>query len=73
LSETHRVRPDARDLAVALAGIDREYLVAALGEIFHDEVARAVVLGRRADNRDRLHVMHDPADVAVVVFVVVHF
>ena len=52
--------------------IDRDHVVAAFGEVLEREVARSVVLRRRADHRDGLHGVEDAADVAVVVLVVAH-
>ena len=54
------------------ARIDRDHPVAALEQVLEGEIARPVVLRRRADHRDGLHGVEDAADIAVVVIVVIH-
>src|SRR5437868_10792671 len=56
-----------------MAGIDRDHVVAALGEVFERKIARPHIDGRRADHRDGFHAVEDFADVGVGVAVVVHF
>jgi hypothetical protein len=62
----------AAHLLAGVAGIDREDPVASLEQIFESEIARPVLLGRKADHGDRLHRIEDSADVAVGIGRMVH-
>ena len=55
-----------------MAGINRNHVVAALGQIFEREIARPHVGRRGTDHRDRFHVVEDAPDVIVGIGVVVH-
>ena len=45
--------------------IDRDHAIALALQVLHDEVARAVPVRRRADERDRPHSLEDRADLRV--------
>jgi hypothetical protein len=62
----------AENFLAGMARIDRIDVVPLVDQVFRHEEARPHVVGRGADDRDRLHRVEDAGDVGVVVGIVVH-
>ena len=60
------------NLLAGKPGIDRRHLIAFVEKIFHHEIRRPHLVAGGADERDRLHLAQNGADIAFRVAVMVH-